>query len=83
MAVFFAVAFDHCVDDMATVERLLTILSAWESWRGFAALAGWDVPDAKSPMPVGELAQRFVLLGGLINLSGPPNEPALISLPVE
>ena len=51
LAVLAAVPASHCVDDALVSERLDTIESGWVLWRAFADLAGWDVPDVKSPPP--------------------------------
>ena len=71
LGVLLAIACIHCVDDMLVVEILKTIMSAYSSWREFAVLCGWDVPDAKSPPP----SQVFRALGAMIDLSAFPWGP--------
>ena len=51
MASLGAMGMGHCVDDMLVAERASTICSGYSLWRGAVALAGWDVPDKKSPPP--------------------------------
>ena len=78
LAALFAIPAIHCVDDVIVLEILKTIYSAFASWRGFAELCGWDVPDTKSPPP----SQCFRALGALLDLSAFPTGPMLIK-PVE
>ena len=51
MAFLGALACEHCVDDMISVERAQTMESGWRLWCRFADLCGWRVPDSKSPPP--------------------------------
>ena len=66
----------HCVDDMISCERLSTSSSSFQSWRAFAALCGWDVPDSKSPPP----SRTFTALGGEIHLETLPHADAFITI---
>lgn len=74
LAAIFAIPAIHCVDDVIVLETLKTVFSAFASWRGFADLCGWDIPDAKSP----PLSQCFRALGALLDFSGYPSGPMLI-----
>ena len=71
LTVLLAIACIHCVDDMLVVDIMKTVMSAYSSWREFALLCGWDVPDAKSPPP----AQIFRALGAMIDLTAFPSGP--------
>ena len=51
MACLAALPMTHCVDDMLVVERASSLGSGYALWRALARLAGWDVPDRKSPPP--------------------------------
>ena len=66
---------EQCVDDLLSVERASTMLSGYYSWRSFAALCGWDVPDEKSPPP----QQFFRTLGAMTDLRAFPNGPITLS----
>ena len=61
---------------MVCVERYNTIESAWTSWRLFAHLCGWDIPDAKSPPP----SQRLRVVGADVDLSALPHGPLVIMI---
>ena len=78
LAAIFAIPATHCVDYVIVLETLKTVFIAFASWRGFADLCGWDVPDAKSPPP----SQCFRALGARLDLSAYPMVPMLIK-PVE
>ena len=65
LSCLFAVPADHCVDDVLVVEREATAFSGYSSWRKFAVLCGWDIPDEKSPPP----SVRFRTLGAITDLS--------------
>ena len=69
-----AMGMSHCVDDMLVAERAATICSGYSLWRSVVALAGWDVPDKKSPPPTCS-AQ---ILGVLSDLSQTPHNPPQI-----
>ena len=73
LAGLFAIPAVHCVDDIIVFELLKSVMSAFECWRCFADLCGWDVPDAKSPPP----SQSFRGLGAIIDLSQYPAGPLL------
>ena len=62
------------MDDVIVLEIIKTVFSAFECWRSFADLCGWDVPDAKSPPP----AQVFRALGDILDLEGYPRGPMLL-----
>ena len=51
VAVLFAVAFQQCIDDLLGQEEWTSADWGYICWRLFAAMAGWDVPDKKSPLP--------------------------------
>ena len=57
---FFAIPAIHCVDDVIVIELVKFSLSGAASWRAFAVLCGWDVPDETSPPP----SRRFRALRG-------------------
>ena len=69
-----AVPMSHCVDDMLCTDRKTTILSGFRLWRGLARLAGWDVPDRKSPPP----SPCSRVLGVMSDLSPTPHAPPLV-----
>ena len=64
----------HCVDDMLVAERASSIASGHRLWRGSAALAGWDVPDQKSPPP----SRSSQILGVLSDLSHTPDQTPVV-----
>ena len=66
----------HCVDDVLVVERTSVITEGWLVWRALAALAGWDVPDRKSPLP----GRSSRVLGARSDLSRTPAEPPTLSI---
>ena len=68
MAVLGALPMSHCVDDMLVADRASTIHSGFRLWRGLARLAGWDIPDRKSPPP----ASSGRVLGVRSNLAATP-----------
>ena len=74
MASLGAMGMSHCVDDMLVAERAATIRSGYSLWRGAVALAGWDVPDKKSPPPT----SSSQILGVLSDLSQTPHNPPQI-----
>lgn len=76
IAALLAIPAVHCVDDVIVVEVEL-IASSYESWRQFAVLCGWDVPDEKSPRP----SQSFRALGAALDFSAYPKFPMLIRPP--
>ena len=76
VAVLFDVAMIHCVDDMLCIERAETATAAYQSWRLFADLCGWDVPDAKSPPP----CAMFRVLGATVDLRALPQGAADINI---
>ena len=65
-----------CVDDLISIERLSTVVSAREAWQSFAALCGWGIPLAKSP----EACQTFRALGVFVNLGPLPHALATIKV---
>ena len=73
IAALFAIPAVHCVDDVIVFELLMAVMSAYQCWRSFAELCGWDVPDVKSPPP----AQNFRALGAIIDLSMYPDGPLM------
>ncbi|CAK0843649.1 unnamed protein product [Prorocentrum cordatum] len=75
-ALLFGAAYTHRVDDMLNVERATTAWSCWRSWRNFAQLCGWDVPDVKSPPPSAELRA----LGAWTDLRPAPGGSPLIKI---
>ena len=66
----------HCVDDVLVADRKSTINSGYQLWRHLADLAGWDVPDRKSPLP----SAISRVLGVCSDLSPTPSSPPLIRL---
>ena len=74
LAALMAISAVHCVDDVIVIEVMELITSAFECWRKFAELCGWDVPDEKSPPP----SQCFRALGAILDFSGYPKGPMLI-----
>ena len=66
----------HCVDDVIVVEVSELVSSSYSSWRAFAQMCGWDVPDAKSPPP----SQLFRALGAILDFTGFPSSPMYIRL---
>ena len=79
MSRLFATPFVHCVDDMICIERLSTIHSGFHSWRLFADLCGWNIPDSKSPLP----AQVFMALGAELRLAPLPLSDASVRITAE
>ena len=71
MASMGAMGMSHCVDDMLVAERASTISSGYRLWRETVALAGWDVPDKKSPPP----SSSCQILGVMSDLPPPPPPP--------
>ena len=70
---------EQCVDDLLSVERSTTMLSGYHSWRSFAAVCGWDVPDEKSPPP-----QRYLrTLGAMTDLRLFPTGPIRLESAIE
>ena len=69
-----AIVCDHCVDDIIYIEAMRTVMSAYWCWRTFADDCGWDVPDAKSPIP----SQYFTALGAELDLTGFPVSPMML-----
>ena len=55
-------------------ERATTMPSAFSSWRGYAALCGWDVPDEKSPPP----KDVFRTIGAMTDVSRYPGGPVVL-----
>ena len=45
LAAALAVAVQHCVDDMLSMDRGETVEVGWQCWRRLAAALGWDMPD--------------------------------------
>ena len=76
MAVLFALASMHCVDDIIVQEHMDTIESGWHCWRAFATLLGWDVPDSKSPMP----SCIFQALGVIVDHTQVPHGPVFLRI---
>jgi hypothetical protein len=78
VAILFCIPMQNCVDDMHMLsqERSSVVSSGWLSWRAFANLCGWDIPDSKSPHPAG----CFQALGGSTDLSPLPELPARLLL---
>ena len=74
MASLCGMPLSHCVDDMLAVDRRSTISAGFLVWRGLARLAGWDVPDRKSPPP----SACGRVLGVTSDLSPTPLAPPLI-----
>ena len=64
LAVAWAVAATHCVDDVISMERTSTVQSAREAWLLLASLCGWLVSLEKSPLP----SVRFTVIGVYIDL---------------
>ena len=64
IAMLLVIPAVHCVDDVIVIEILELISSSYSSWRAFARMCGWDVPDAKSPPP----SQWFRALGAVLDL---------------
>ena len=79
LAFLFAIGAIHCVDDVLVFERSATVDSAYCCWRIFAALGGWDIPDAKSPPP----AEFFRVLGAMVDLRQFPDKPMLLRAAVD
>ena len=66
---------EQFVDDLLSVERLATMFSGYQSWRTFAAICGWDIPDEKSPEP-----QQFLrTLGAMTDFRRFPIDPIVLS----
>ena len=74
LSFLFAIGAIHCVDDVLVLERACTVDSAYQCWRIFAALCGWDVPDAKSPPP----SDFFRVLGAMTDFRQYPDGPMLL-----
>ena len=74
LATFFAIPAVHCVDDVIVIELLSFVDLGFSSWRKFADLCGWDVPDSKSPPP----SQLFRALGAMMDFSTYPKGPICI-----
>ena len=76
MASTFAVPMTCCVDDVICIERASSISSAYLCWRIMCDLAGWDVPNSKSPLP----SLFFRALGVFIDLRLLPKRPFYIRI---
>ena len=76
MACLGSLGASHCVDDILVADRASTIFSGFHLWRRFADLAGWDVPDKKSPPPA--VAGR--ILGAWCDLSQTPQAAPTLSI---
>ena len=76
MASMGAMGMSHCVDDMLVAERASTISSGYRLWRETVALAGWDVPDKKSPPP----SSSCQILGVMSDLTHTPHNPPEIKV---
>ena len=76
LAAMGGVAASHCVDDVLAADRTSTIVSGFLLWRHLAALAGWDVPDRKSPPPT----NRGRILGAESDLTGTPSHPPVLRI---
>ena len=76
LASLLAVAADHCVDDILSIERAATSYSAFAAWRTIAEAMGWDIPDSKSPPP----AAVVRTLGADTDLSATPVSPPVIRI---
>ena len=75
VSVLFLLPMEQCVDDLLSVERLTTMFSGYRSWRVFAAICGWDIPDEKSPEP-----QQFLrTLGAMTDFRRFPLDPIVLS----
>ena len=74
LAALSAIPATHCVDGVIVLEIMRTVMNAFISWRAFANLCGWDVPDGKSPPP----SQVFRALGAIFDLSGFPWSPLVL-----
>ena len=76
LAMAFALSVQHCVDDMLGMDRLECVDIGWRAWRRFAAALGWDVPDAKSPLP----SRSYVAVGYLMDHSATPWSHAKLTM---
>ena len=74
LAALFAIPAVHCVDDVIVIELASLIDLGFSSWRRFADLCGWDVPDSKSPPPT----QLFRALGAMMDFESYPRGPICI-----
>ena len=50
----FGLLLQHTVDDIMATERCSVVEKGNEVWRKTIKLAGWDIPDSKSPTPSSE-----------------------------
>ena len=64
LAVAWAIAASHCVDDVISIERESTAFSAREAWLLLASCCGWLISMEKSPAP----SARFLVIGVLLDL---------------
>ena len=76
LAVCGGLPASHCVGDVLVADRASTIFSGYRLWRKLAFLAGWDVPDRKSPPP----SSSSRILGMHSDLSKTPKEPAVVRI---
>jgi len=76
LASLLAVAADHCVDDISSIEKAPSSYSAFAAWRTIAEAMGWDIPDSKSPPP----ASVVRTLGADTDLSSTPVSPPIIRI---
>ena len=58
------------------MERMVTVLGGNTAWRQITHLAGWNIPDEKSPEPT----QAFVALGATVNHIGTPSKQRRIQI---
>ena len=49
MAPMYGLPLQHTVDDVMATERCSIVDKGNEVWRKTIELAGWDIPDSKSP----------------------------------
>jgi hypothetical protein len=74
MATAWAVPASSCVDDVISIERLITAESGREAWLLFMELTGWLISLAKSPKP----SQQMIIIGVMLDLRPfPCNDPAV------
>ena len=51
MTPMYGLPLQHTVDDVMATERCSVVESCNKVWRNTTEIAGWDIPDSKSPPP--------------------------------
>ena len=64
------------MDQVLVADRAKTVHTGWVLWRSLADLAGWDVPDRKSPEPTAVAR----VLGATSDLTQTPNHPPTLRI---